>query len=421
MGTQFTSILDEAARTGSINALAGLSRPEPINDAFAANFTTTVGRPRDINTRPEEDLIARLIRANPDMMPDFVFHRDGRVTYQVQSGMSWDRLAIRALRVQSGPSRTANFTRAEKDAAIAAILAEPENSHLRPDGLNIGQNIKIPDSFISRSGPTPRREVTLDRDRSVRIETAGASSEFNQQVAELLSQLPPETRRLLQNSTRILTVGDIRDFDPTMFNLRPTAHPPNVTFSHVFGLFSAEAGQPGVVVIPEWFRQSDGKMAKNPFYRYSFGHEVGHAIDRALAPPDGYSRTDEFSQIFRMDYHAMTADQRRRHPYFTLGYTPTARPPTEMNYLRHGEVFAELNAEILNTSLRNTPEARQTFVNDFRRTFDHMVRDQFRRGFIGVPQLEAMADNKFLTAQLIENLNLNSGLAARLRARAGIR
>lgn len=385
---------------------------------------TMTDTPKEWQTRIERDEIAALIRANPDMLPDFNFKADGSATYTVAPGMTWSRLAIRALRFQAGPGKEGNFTPAERNEA--ANLIASFNPGIPTDQLRIGQVIKIPPEFINRLGPSPRVEVAFNGDRSVKVESANASAEFTQHIAELYSKLPPAMRNLLQYQTRIVVAGDIRDYDPSLFTARPAAHPPNMTFANVYGIhIPTDNGSRSEVLIPEWYRGPDGKVMRNQFYKYAFNHEIGHALDRALAP-GGFSKTDQFINAYQADFNRMTPEQRAKYPYFTDGYV--VRNPGSfidfMSQARRAELFAELNAEILNTSLKDNAEDRKEFINSFRTTFEHMVKIQAGRNMISDEQYMQLADNGFLTPRLIAELQIihrRSDLSDQLRRRAGIR
>ncbi len=385
---------------------------------------TMTDTPKEWQTRIENDEIAALIRANPDMLPDFNFKADGSATYTVAPGMTWSRLAIRALRFQAGPGKEGNFTSAERNDAANRIASF--NPGIPADQLRIGQVIKIPPEFINRLGPSPRVEVAFKSDSSVKVESANASAEFTQHIAALYSKLPPAMRNLLQYQTRIVVAGDIRDYDPSLFTARPAAHPPNMTFANVYGIdIPTDNGSRSEVLIPEWYRAPDGKVMRNQFYKYAFNHEIGHALDRALAP-GGFSKTDQFINAYQADFNRMTPEQRAKYPYFTDGYV-VRNPGSFIDYMsqaRRAELFAELNAEILNTSLKDNAEDRKDFINSFRTTFEHMVKVQAGRNMISDEQYMQLADNGFLTPRLIAELQIihrRSDLADSMRVRAGIK
>lgn len=419
----------EAITTASASAPDGFSidfghdhdhTTRPGTDAQATMTQT----PKDWQTRIERDEIAQLIRANPDMLPDFTFKPDGSAIYTVQPGMTWSRLAIRALRYQAGPGREGSFTPAEREAAQLAILAYNPNANL--DSLRIGQVLKIPPEFTMRAGPSPLREVAFRGDNTVKVLSANASPEFTQHIAELYSKLPPAMRDLLQGQTRIVVAGDLRDYDPVLFTQRPAAHPPHMTFANVYGIhISKPDSLQSDVLIPEWYRGPDGKVVRNQYYKYAFNHEVGHALDRVLAP-GGFSTSAQFTNAYQADFNRMTPEQRARWPYFTEGYVPG--PPGSftgyMNQARQGELFAELNAEILDTSLQDNPEQRKAFIESFRTTFEHMVKIQAARNMITHDQYIKMVDNGFMTPRLIAELQIihrNGPLADEMRFRAGIK
>ncbi|MCW5824580.1 MAG: LysM peptidoglycan-binding domain-containing protein [Cyanobacteria bacterium TGS_CYA1] len=384
---------------------------------------TMTDTPKERQTRVEHDEIAALLRANPDMLPDFTFKANGSAEYTVQPGMTWSRLAIRALRFQAGPGQEGTFTKDQRDAAQKAIA---DYNGVTTDSLRIGQVIKIPPEFIMRAAPSRTKEVAFNGDSSVKVQSANATPEFTQHIAELYSKLPPAMRNLLQGQTRVIVAGDIRDYDPTMFTQRPLAHPPGMTFANVYGIHITRDGSAqSDVLIPEWYRAPDGKVVRNEYYKYAFNHEIGHALDRALAP-GGFSNTEQFINAYQADFNRMTPEQRARWPYFTDGYVPG--PPGSftnyMNQARQKELFAELNAEILNTSLRDDPTEKKAFIDSFRTTFEHMVKIQAARNMITEDQYMKMIDNGFITPRLIAELQIihrRGDLADAMRFRAGIK
>jgi len=442
LGAQFASYVNDFAKNFKPSAVAASSANG--TDGFSIDFgndhndhdhlhpvatdldaqATMTETPKEWQTKVERDEIAALIRANPDLLPDFNFKADGSATYTVGPGMTWSRLAIRALRFQAGPGKEGNFTATERNTAAGLIAAF--NPGISPDQLRIGQVIKIPPEFITRATPSPMREVAFNGDGSVKVNSQNASPEFTQHIAELYSKLPPEMRNLLQYQTRVVVAGDIRDYDPSAFTLRPAAHPPGMTFANVYGIhIPTDNGARSDVLIPEWYRGPDGKVMRNQFYKYAFNHEIGHALDRALAP-GSFSKTDQFINAYQADFNRMTPEQRAKHPYFTDGYV--VRPPGSfvdyMSQARRAELFAELNAEILDTSLKGNPEERKDFINSFRTTFEHMVKIQAARNMITDDQYMKMVDNGFMTPRLIAELQIihrRSDLANAMRLRAGIK
>lgn len=406
---------DGFAIVNATQAAEGKTNLEPW-----APIVQKTDRIRDQNAIDE---IAALIKKNPDLLPDFTFNADGSATYKVQEGMTWSRLAIRALRFQAGPGREENFTPAQREAAQKAIL---DYNGLTGDSLRIGQVLKIPPEFIARSTPSQLREVAFKGDKNVIVQSANASADFTQNIAELYSKLPPAMRNLLQGQTRIVVAGDIRDYDPAMFTERPLAHPPNMTFANVYGIHIARPDSlRSDVLIPEWYRNPEGKVERNQYYKYAFNHEIGHALDRALAPGN-FSKTEQFITAYQADFNRMTPEQRKQYPYFTEGYDPTASRSLigYMNQARPAELFAELNAEILNTSLLNNLPERQQFINSFRSSFEHMVKIQAGRNMISDNQFLTMAQNGFMTPRLIAELQIITGkkaIADQMRVAAGIK
>lgn len=377
-----------------------LYRAGNTNDLIAQTFHQFEGNtdPRKIfETQKFQDAIANFIRANPDKLPQFTFEKDGSVTYKVPPDVSLDRIAIRALRFQHGPGFR-DFTPAERLQARNLLLEA--NPGITADKIQAGQILKIPDAFTKRAEATTPQEVKYPGPPEVTFEVAGASPEFQERVGKFLSTLPDALREKMLTSSRIRVVGDMRDQDPNMFYQKPDGHPVGVTWGHVLGAHvSAGADGKSTVIIPEWVIGKGNILTRNESFEYSAGHEIGHALDAALG---NLSKSPEFSRTYGLDYNRMTADRRAVNIYFTQGYKPGN--PDVMSYLRHGEAFAEINSEILNASWRKSIEDRRAFINDFRKTFELQVSELLKKGLIGQPQLETMAQNGFLTERQITQL-----------------
>ncbi len=284
----------------------------------------------------------------------FEYNADGSATYQVRSGDTLTRISRAALRAAKGD--VAFKPTEQAIASVARRIADANNieqtdMHLiRPEmpPLKIPKDVVGVEKLPTDRVPVPGSEI---------IESAGASKEFVGKVKQAVEKLPPEVRRLLEESgVKIIAAGEIADYDPNLARSRPRGWPPGSSWANADGL---QASDKRIVLVAENTRDGSGTLKPSRRTQGVINHEVGHSVDVVLGH---FSHSDAFKAAYDKDILALSAADQIKYGYFLQG------KGDNLNYAgreeAHADVFAAMKGASSNSAeteatLKNFPNSRQ--------------------------------------------------------------
>lgn len=276
----------------------------------------------------------------------FTFEPDGSATYKIVEGDTLSKIARQSLiaaKADPGFKPTeAQTLEAVSRIAVSNGIAIKDINGLKPDA-----NLSIPTDVIG-SLRQPKDRVPVEGSKV--LDNAGGSEAFVKRVKDSIDQLPAEVRRLIEeNNVKVITVGELADFEPNLARSRPRGWPVGSTWANADGLCRGN-----VVVISENTRDRFGALHKSDRTQGVINHEIGHAVDAAFRE---FSHGAEFTAAYQKDVEKLPREGVVAHGYLLQGDGDAS------NFAGREEAFADVFAA-LKGSAANKDDTAKT-LKDF--------------------------------------------------------
>lgn len=190
-----------------------------------------------------------------------------------------------------------------------------------------------PAEKVDPNSGKPRRPV----DGYPALQVAGdVTPEFIEKVKASYDALPEKVKEIIrQKDIKLLVVGDLGDFEPSLLTQRPRGWSEGLMWAHSDGLARSEQS---IAVVAERSLSEDGDVIFTSDSRlaYLVDHETGHVIDYVTSQ---FSHSEAFRQAYEADANKLTQAEKREFAYILQGFPRKSR---KVNLAGREEAFSDI-------------------------------------------------------------------------------